>query len=370
MAERVAVFLPSLRGGGAERAALTVVNELAARGFAVDLLLASATGAYRDRVASAVRVIDLGARRVGAALPRLVSYLRRERPRVALATLTHANLVLLAARRLAGTETRVVVREGNTVSAAAAASRRLRERLIPAGVRRLYPRADLVLANSEGVAADLVEGLGVPAARVQVLPNPVEVTRLRQAAAEPAAIPLPGPCGPPLVVAAGRLVPQKGFGTLIRAFGRLRQRLPARLAILGEGAERPALEALVREQGLEADVHLPGFLANPHPVVAAGAIFVLSSTWEGLPNVLIEALALGVPVVATDCPSGPREILDGGRFGRLVPVGDEEALASAMEAALAAPPDREALRRRAEVYDVERVMPRLLAALGFAEEPR
>ncbi len=368
MGERVAVFLPSLRGGGAERAALTVVNELAARGFAVDLLLAEATGAYRDRVAPAVRVLDLGVRRVGAALPRLVSYLRRERPRVALATLTHANLVLLAARRLARAETRVVVREGNTVSAAAAASRRLRERVIPAWVRRLYPRADLVLANSEGVAADLVAGLGVPAARVRVVPNPVEVASVRRAAAEPPAISLPGPGGPPLVVAAGRLVSQKGFGTLIRAFDGLRRRRPAHLAILGEGAERPALEALVRELGLEEHVDLPGFLANPHPVVAAASVFVLSSTWEGLPNVLIEALALGVPVVATDCPSGPREILDGGRFGRLAPVGDEGALAAAIEAALAAPPDREALRQRAEVYDVDRVMPQILAALGLDQQ--
>src|SRR5262245_993109 len=156
MGERVAVFLPSLRGGGAERAALTVVNELARRGFDVDLLLASATGAYRDSVRPEVRVVDLAVPRVGAALPRLVSYLRRERPRAALATLTHANLLLLLARRLAGADTRVVVREGNTVSAAAAASRRLRERWIPVGVRWLYPRADRVLANSAGVAADLV----------------------------------------------------------------------------------------------------------------------------------------------------------------------------------------------------------------------
>lgn len=366
MGERVAVFLPSLRGGGAERAALTLVHQLAERGFAVDLLLASATGAYREGVAPAVRVHDLAAPRVSQTVPRLAAYLRRERPRAALSTLTHANLALLAARRLAGAPTRVVVREGNTVSAAAAASHRLRERVLPIWVRWLYPWADLVLANSEGVAADLVDALGLPAAKVRVLPNPVEVAAVRKAALVSPALPAPAD-GLPLVLAAGRLVPQKGFEILIRAFRRLRQDRPARLVILGEGSERPALEALVRDLDLEAEVSLPGFLSNPHAVMSAASVFVLSSRWEGLPNVLLEALALGVPVVATDCPSGPREILDGGRFGRLVPVGDEAALAAAIEATLAAPPDREALRRRAEMYDVERVMPRVLEALGLGK---
>lgn len=365
MAARVGLFLPSLRGGGAERAAVTLANALAASGVEVEMLLARAEGPYLAHLAPAVEVVDFGLRRVVQSIPALASRLRRGGLGAVLSTVTNANLALLAARHLAGAPVRVVVREGNTLSEVAALSRGVAERLLPTFARRFYPSADLILANSRGVAEDLVASLGLPAASIRVLPNPVALEPVRQAAREAPGIPLPEPTFP-LLVAAGRLVPQKDFLTLLRAVALLRERLPVHLALLGEGPERGRLEAEAARLGLSTALSLPGFLPNPHAVMARARALVLSSRWEGMPNVLLEAMALGVPVVATDCPSGPRELLAEGRFGPLVPVGDAPALAAAIAATLASPPAGEELRARAAAFDVTALLPAYLAALGIA----
>jgi glycosyltransferase involved in cell wall biosynthesis len=159
-----------------------------------------------------------------------------------------------------------------------------------------------------------------------------------------------------VLVAVGRLHEQKDFQTLLRAFALVRARRSARLIILGEGPERPALEAGVAKLGLTEDVDLPGFVPNPYAFMAGASQFVLSSRYEGLPTVLIEAMACGCPVVSTDCPSGPGEILDNGKYGRLVPVGDAAALAEAMEATLDAPPPAAELKARADLFHIDRVI--------------
>lgn len=329
---RLALFVPSLRGGGAERVMLELAHGFVSRGISTDLVLPQADGPYLSHVRPGVRLVNLRASRVLSSLPGLVRYLRRDRPTALLATLTHANLVALWARRLGGVRTRVVVREANTLSVGKTAG--LRNRILPALARTFYRWADAVVAVSEGVASDLIQTAGVPHERVHVLHNPIVTPQLIELARADLDHPWFAADAPPVVLAVGRLTPQKDFQTLIRAFHGLRNR-SARLMILGEGPERPRLEALVASLGLTSEVRLPGFVTNPFAYMAHAAVFVLSSAWEGMPGVLIQALACGAPVVATDCESGPREVLQNGRFGRLVPVGDVSALAEAIDKTLA-----------------------------------
>jgi glycosyltransferase involved in cell wall biosynthesis len=331
--KQLAIFVPAMYGGGAERAMLKLARGIAARGYVTDLVLARAEGPYLAEVPESVRVVDLKASRVLTSLPALVHYLRRERPEAMLCALGHANIIALWARRLAGVPTRVVVSVRNTSPSVQHTPTR-RGRLMPQLSRRFYPWADGIVAVSKGVADDLARMTGLPRQRIQVIYNPIVTPELRAKAQVPLEHPWFRPGEPPVILAVGRLTAQKDFPTLIQAFARVRQARPAWLLILGEGEERSALEALVRQLGLEQDVSLPGFVANPYPYMARASLFVLSSRWEGLPGVLIEALYCGAPLISTDCPSGPREILADGQYGQLVPVGDATALARAIETSL------------------------------------
>lgn len=332
--ERVAIFVAYMGGGGAERAMLKLAGGIARRGNRVDLVLSRAEGEYLPEVHGSVRIVDLGASRVLTSLPRLIRYLRRERPSVMLASLNHVNIVALWARRLARVDTRLVVNEQSTLSLEAPHSARLRHRLVPRLIRRFYPWADGIVAVSQGAADDLARTAGLSPDRILVAHNPIVTPELREMAAVPLDHPWFQPGEAPVVLAAGRLSPQKDFAALIRAVSLVRRRRPVRLLILGEGRERAGLEALAADVGLDGAFDLPGRVLNPYPYMARAAAFVLSSRWEGLPSVLIEALFCGVPVVATDCPSGPMEILEGGKHGLLVPVGDVGALAAGIDAAL------------------------------------
>ncbi len=332
---RLAIFTANMGGGGAERAMMKLAGGIADRGYAVDLVLSRAEGHYLVEVPRTVRVVDLDASRVLASLPGLVRYLRRERPTALLTSLNYVNIVGAWARRAARVHTRLVVNEQNTLSLEAPHSPRRRHRLMPRLARRFYPWSDAVVAVSRGTADDLVRTIGLAPDLIEVVHNPIVTPELRAMAAEPLDHPWFQPGQPPVVLAVGRFTVQKDFLTLIRAVGRVRRECPVRLLILGDGPERPILEAEVGEQRLEGTVDLPGWVANPYPYMVRAGAFVLSSRWEGLPSVLIEALYCGVPVVATDCPSGPMEILDAGRHGVLVPVGDVDALARGIGSALA-----------------------------------
>lgn len=331
----LAIFTSNMDGGGAERAMLKLAGGMTDQGYRVDLVLSRAEGHYLEEVPDAVRIVDLDSRRVLASLPRLVRYLRRELPSAMLTSLNYVNIVGIWARRAARVQTRLVVNEQNTLSFEAPHSIRRRHRLVPALAKRFYPWADGIVAVSHGTADDLVQAVGLAPGLIDVVHNPIVTPELREMAAAPLEHPWFQPGEPPVLLAVGRLSPQKDFQNLIRAVARVKQTRSVRLLILGEGQERARLEALVADLGLSEVVALPGWVLNPYPYMVAAAAFVLSSRWEGLPSVLIEALYCGVPVVATDCPSGPLEILDRGRHGRLVPVGDMDALARAIESALA-----------------------------------
>jgi len=334
---RIAFFLPSVRGGGAQRVVVNLIQGMTERGTPVDLVLATATGPFLKQLPGEVRVVDLGARRLMGSFAPLVRYLRRERPRVVVSSMTHANLITLWAAKLAGTGTPVVVTVHNTLSQAAHQRSALDGVLEPYLLRAFYPWSASVVAVSRGAADDLASTSGLARDRVEVIYNPVITPDILALARQAPDHPWFGPGQPPVILGVGRLTRQKDFPTLIRAFAAVRRQHEARLVILGEGEERSSLEALVAELGLGAVVSLPGFRDNAMAYIAGSAMFVLSSAWEGLPTVLIEALAAGTRVVSTDCPSGPREILENGRLGALVPVGDVAALAAAMSAGLEQP---------------------------------
>jgi len=334
---RMAMFLPSLYGGGAEKVMFSLAWAFSRRGLQIDLVLSKAQGPYLARLPSEVRVIDLAASRMLASLPGLIRYLRRERPTAMLSAMDHANVVALMARRLAGVPLRTIVSVHTHVSSNAAAAKTFRGRFASAWIRPFYPWADEIVAVSQGVADDLVFSLGLPRDRIKIIHNPVVTPELLEQASQPVDHPWFKNGQPPVVLSTGRLTDAKDFGTLLRAFATVRKYRPARLMILGEGALRGNLEMLAKSLGIESDFALPGFVDNPFPYMRASRLFVLSSQWEGFGNVLAEAMACGTPVISTDCRSGPAEILEGGRWGTLVPVGDVSALANAMLMNLDAP---------------------------------
>jgi glycosyltransferase involved in cell wall biosynthesis len=219
-------------------------------------------------------------------------------------------------------------------------------------MRWAYRRADYVVAVSEGVATDLERRASLKRGSVRVIHNPVVDARLTNLADADAEHPWLADDGPPVVLAVGRLAAVKDYTTLLHAFAMLRRHRPVRLIIYGEGPLRTDLERLRERLGLPDCVALPGFTANPYAAMRRAAVLTLSSRYEGLPNVLIEALACGCPVVATDCPSGPAEILDHGRFGRLVKPGDAEGLCRAIETTLDEKPSSQRLRARGDEFSV------------------
>ena len=333
----IAVFASFSGKGGVERMLVNLMRGFVDTGRRVDLLLVRTDSPYLEHLPDAVRRIELGASHTFLAIPALARWLRSERPAALLAAKDRAGRAAVLARSLAGTDTRLVLRLGTNLSTAMAGRSALDRALRYAPIRSLYPRLDHVVAVSDGVASDTAAISRLPGQRITVIRNPVVTPELDELAAAPCPHPWladPASDAPPVIIGAGRLQRQKDFPALLRAFAELRSIRPCRLLILGEGRGRGALQDRVTTLGLrlgvDGDVDLPGHQTNLYCHLARAALFVLSSAWEGSPNVLTEALALGTPVVSTDCPSGPREILQHGRYGPLVPVGDPAALAAAM----------------------------------------
>lgn len=332
--KHIALFLPSLRGGGAERVMLNLAIGFADRGYRVDLVLTKAEGAFLSEVPDNIRIVDLNSPRMALSLLPLIRYLIREKPDAMLSAMNHVNIIAVWAKSLARSQVRLVISEHNTLSDSIANPTNRREKLLPAFMRRSYPKADAIVAVSNGVADDLSEMINVPRDQIEVIYNPVVTQKMLDQSHETINHPWFGNDTPPVILAVGRLVPAKDFSTLIRAFSLVRKKHDARLLILGEGDERPKLEALIAELDLDNDVDLPGFTSNPHKYMRNAALFVVSSAWEGLSMVLIEALACDTPVISTDCRSGPREILEGGKFGTLVKVHDVEELGEAISSSI------------------------------------
>ena len=357
----VALFSPSMTWGGAELMFKRLAVGFAHSGLSTDLVLASADGPNLSELPPAVRIIDLHCRRLVASFGPLLRYLRTANPDVLISTLDHANLLAVWARSAAETSPQLILREANTMSVVASESGDLRDRALPRLARAFYPRADVVVAVSKGVADDLVDNIGIPRSMVRVIYNPTYDKDLASLMKEPVNHPWFGDEGPPLVLSVGRLSAQKRFDMLLRAVAMALEERPIRLLILGDGEERTRLESLARDLGIQDSVSMPGFAQNPYAYMARSNLYVLSSAWEGFPNTLVEAMACGLPVVSTYCPSWPREILGTlapgpGPLGTLVPVDDPSKLSEAILLSLNTEHDSACLVRQAARYSSERAV--------------
>jgi len=367
MNSRIAVLAATSGHSGVDRVVGNLIEQWSLWDIPVDLLQIRLHGPHLPSLPPGVRRIDLGTAHVNTALPALAHYLRREQPTALLTDKDRVNRMAILARWLARSKTRLAVRLGTTMSVNLASRGLLERWLQRSSIRHLYPFADRIIVPSDGVAEDLIEHLHVARSQLCVAYSPIVSPRLLELARAPIEHPWFRPGEPPVILGVGELGARKDFATLLRAFALVHARRPCRLLILGRGRQRDRLLALAAELGVADDLDLPGFDANPYPFMANAGVFALSSRWEGFGIVLVEALACGTPVVSTDCPSGPREILEHGRYGRLVPVGDEQALADAITVSLAESPDREALRQRAADFSAEASASAYLRALGLAE---
>jgi glycosyltransferase involved in cell wall biosynthesis len=343
----VALFTRWLSGGGAERVMANLANGLAERGLRVDLLVIQSRQEVESTFHPNIRLIDLAIQPLPKknwlpatgfqswqSLPKLVDYLQTYCPPVLLSATHFINETALLAKKLSQVPTRIVVTEHTFLSQEVRLTEQVSSRLIPWTVRVLYASANDIVAVSHGVAKDLQQFIGRQQPIPTVIYNPVVTSEMMELAQQPIDHPWFQHKEQPIVIGAGRFVRQKDFGNLLRAFAHLRQTVSARLVLLGDGREYKQLKQLALDLGIADDLWMPGFVDNPYAFLQKADVFALSSAWEGLPTVLIEAIALGVPVVATDCPSGPMEILQGGAYGRLVPVRDAEALGTALQEVL------------------------------------
>jgi len=343
----VALCVPNLTGGGAERSAVQVANGLARRGYAADLVLLQKAGPYLGEVAREVRVVDLGVKRARYSILPLARYIRREKPDVVVSNLLDLPVVL--AVRLSGQKAKVLLCQHSLFSAKRKSVNSAASKLACALAGFAFRAADLVVAVSGACAEDLLALSLTSRDKTRVVYNPVVSEREKALQREAPSHEWLSDKQAPVILSVGRLSREKDYDTLIRAFALLSDER-TRLVILGEGEDRAALEALIENLGVVERVSMPGFADNPYACMARADLFVLSSRYEGLPSVLIQALACGVTCVATDAPGGSSEVLGGGAYGYLALVGDPRALANAMEGALANHMDPDLLRERAELF--------------------
>lgn len=350
MKPTVAILLPDLRPGGAERLHITLAAAWARQGIAVEFVLLRRVGELLAQLPSGSKVVDLKASRVRSAWRPLVRYLRESPPDALLAAMWPLTVLAPFAAKRAGFRGCVVVSEHAPQSLSYVARGRLHNAVMAATMRAGYWMADARVGVSSGVADDMATVSGMNRAAFHVIHNPAASGQVAASYERPQAI--AGLQGP-VILAVGTLKMVKRQDLLIRAFAQL-PRSDATLYILGEGSERKRLEALIDELDLDGRVFLPGYQSDPAPWYAHAELFVLASDHEGFGNVIVEALEHGVPVVSTDCPSGPREILEEGKYGTLVPVGNVAELVNAMEDALSMEHDHQALRRRAQQFSVDK----------------
>ena len=331
---RIAILLPSMRGGGAERVMLNIGRALTTKGYRIDLVLLEAKGPFLKDLPAEINLVDLGVRRALFALPALRRYLTSAQPLVLISSLPHINIIGILGTLITRKRTKIIAVEHNTLSQLIVHSPNFGDRLLPIAMSLTYRFADHLVAVSEGVSADLQRLLRLPETSISVIYNPVITPEIEAKSNLEVSHPWLKVRDVPVVVAIGRLTKAKCFSLLLTAFQRSRLKEDAKLLILGDGPDRSTLETSIDRLGLREHVQLLGFVANPYRYIKNSDLFVLSSLWEGLPTVLIEALYLGTPIVSTDCPSGPREILQEGKFGTLVPVNDIDSLSEAIVTSL------------------------------------
>lgn len=333
----ITLFLPTLYSGGAERVQINLARYFLDQGLRVDLVVCKYVGSLKDKVPSGVRLISLDAAKVMLSLPAYLRYLRIARPSVVLSSVENANIISCIGKMLSSHRHRLLVRLDNSLSEPGILPLQAHRWPVMMAIASTFHAADGFIAVSKGLKKQLRRVPGLGKKPIYQIYNPIIHKEFdAQAGLTPA---LPSSVGPeePFVLAVGRLHKQKGYRHLLMAFARVVKQRPSYLVILGEGDEREELQSLANSLGIASRVHFLGYTPNVLAYMRQAAVFVLSSVAEGFGNVLVEALACGTPVISTDCPHGPREILAGGRYGTLVPIGDVDALARAIAANLDSP---------------------------------
>lgn len=337
---KIAFYLDALQGYGADRIIIKIANGLAERGIQVDLILSKPTNKASQSIHPAIQLFDLASSRlnVNKNVLRLARYLHTHQPDVLFSSIHFNNVTAATALTLSGAKSKLVVRQANTLR------HQLKGYSFPIGlalrwfVKLTYRRADVIISQSKGMSRDIIAFMEADIRKVHLVHNPTITPSIFKQAQQPAHHIWFDQKDTPIILAGGRLKPQKDFATLIHAFVKVKRQISdARLVILGEGPQRQELENLVVQLGIAKSVELVGFQKNPYAFIAMADVFVLSSQYEGLPNILIEALALGKEIVATDCDSGPAEILKYGKYGKLVPTDDPDQMADAILDALEEP---------------------------------
>lgn len=318
-------------GGGAERVVLNLVNELSDKyNFQVDLVLSEAKGQYLEDVSEKVKIVNLDNKRTLFSFFGLKKYLKDESPEILISSITHANIVAILSNALLKNKTKVVISQHNMLSNSLKQSNKMFSYIIYILAKFLYPKADRIIAVSKNIKEDLISSFKINSDNIHIIHNPIMHEAITKQALEPINHEWYKKRSSSIVLAVGRLEVVKDYPTLINSFKLLREKLEVKLLILGEGIVKDELQTLIYDLGLEKDVQLIGFVNNPYKYMRNSDLVVLSSIYEGFGNVLVEALGCGTSVISTNCPGGVSEILDNGKYGTLVPVGDAKSLSEAM----------------------------------------
>jgi len=381
--KKIAFLITSFRPGGGERVMLDLTNGFANAGFDIDLLVVKPVGQYKTQIDTKVNVLSMDAGRLIFSIPKIISYLKKERPGVIVATDEYTHIMSLIAAKLSGTGTKVVLRMGNMFSVLFSKYKRIRDKLIPLIAKTIYKYAYRVVANSQGVAKDVSEMFGIPIEMIKVIHNPKNIEEIRSKAAQKSGHPWLDDKTTPVVLFVGRLREQKNLPLLIKAFAKAREKMPARLVLVGMGREQKRLEKLVEELNLGEFVSFAGFSGNPYAFMSKADVFISTSLWEGLSNSLVEAVVCGAPIIASDCDSGSREIIapdtdplfrikegiECAKYGVLVPVGSLKDTVAALEKMLSDSDLRADYKKktpeRAENFRLESILEQYKSAMGI-----
>jgi glycosyltransferase involved in cell wall biosynthesis len=350
--KRIAFILASLGGGGVERMTLNLAEEFTKRGYEVDLLVADAKGEYQDFVPSSVNLIDLNKPRLLSCVPDIRKYMAEKKPDAFISAKDYINLAVIMAKLLAKSKTNLIVSTRVNISRQLEVLNSRSFKVIARMVKHFYRFADHIVGVSKGVADDLHNITEIDKKKIHVVYNPVVTEELLAKAQQEVNHPWFKE-DVPVVVTVGRFDKAKDYPTLLNAMRVLQDSKKVRLIVVGDGPEKDHLRSLVDQYKLNDVVDFAGFQSNPYPYMRKADLFVLSSAYEGFGNVVAEALAVGTPIVSTDCPSGPGEILDGGKYGTLVKVGDYIALSQAIKDTLENPIPKEKLIERSLFFTIK-----------------
>ena len=357
---KIGLFLSNFSGGGIQRVMLTLAKGFQEAGHEVHIIVVEAAGPLKEDVPEGVKIINLKTKQASRSISPLISYFNSENPDVLLSSQTHFNFVAIMAKLFSKWKGKLVLSEHITIGNM---TNNWKEKLFPLIARLSYRLADRVIVVSDGAASHFLERTHLPVSLIRRIYNPFDIEKIQTLAEDTPQHAWFPSSDSPIFISAGRLTPQKDFPNMLKAFQIVYAQHPdARLLILGEGEDRNELEKLAKALEIQSAVDLPGFAKNPFAMIARADAFILTSRWEGFGNVIVEALACGTPVISTDCPSGPAEILGNGAYGTLVPVGDTHSLAQAMLKEIAAPTPRNKLQDRANDFSIEKIVPEYLEA--------